>query len=157
MGRKEFEKVTAISANPSYNMKYITAGVTTPVGIGETVEITVFASPGTVATVEQMYLYWAKIPGATSGDRLLFAGISNALIGILWGVYQFGSDIIFRYGQWEGTGTKYPADSSAQSSQQKVTYDENDGLSFKFTNQTNVADSNLDKRVRLWVKETKIV
>jgi hypothetical protein len=76
----------------------------------------------------------------------------------LWSVFNYTDDIYYRYGLFEGTPQqKYPDATGAQTDQQKVSYDENDGLSFKFTNQTNVADSGNEKRVRIWLKETKII
>lgn len=144
MGLPEFTKTAVIASVTSKSLHFTQGQGAGAVGAGATETVDVFGPAGSINRSADLDLVVPAPAGATSGTHSLqVLSTQGGVFDALYAVYPFGGTVQFRYRFWNGTpSTQYPGDATAQAlSSQGVMFNDQVGVRFVYTNNTDVAQN----------------
>lgn len=141
MGRPEFSRLTAINALASKSVFKVSSGANlTSIASGASMDVDIFAPPGTVAKVDGLAYSW-QVGASTLGSRAVDVKMVQIAV-LLHGEWAYNVVPQWDFGQFlNAPTTRYPAsDQVAQFNVKGRPFSDVDALRITFTNNGNVAD-----------------
>jgi len=143
-----------VRTRPYISFDFINYSVTPTLAPGASEEIEIYAPPGYIYEVENVYLRAYAPPGATSGQHFIRLQTLGA-IHVVKGTSNYDRLVEFIYSHWLSAGVQaWPPDDQLLAIQSCVA-DVNRPIKFVYDNQTD-ADQTNTRVVQLVVRRTKV-
>jgi hypothetical protein len=141
MGRAQWESIVATAAKERLVLFQQTLAAVLAAGSGETYQI--YANPGTILKVVNVYFQVNRPVGSTSGTHSLYLAY-NPAINLMWGTSVFGSELKFDAGHFAvADSLRVPADIAAEAFMlNQIQFDSVVPFNLAYANDTNVAQNN---------------